>query len=43
MKQSDHSLVPGDAMSGLEAAELIEMRAIRFGTRMQNVVKVRHA
>ena len=43
MKQSDHSLAPGDAMAGLEAAELIEMRTIHSDTGMQNIVQARHA
>ena len=30
MKQSDHSLAPGDMVSGLDAAELIQIRAIRL-------------
>lgn len=43
MKQSDHSLAPGDAMSSLDAAELIEMRAIHSDTGMQNIVQAHHA
>ena len=43
MKQSDHSLAPGDMVSGLEAAEPVEMRAIHSDTGMQSTMKARHA